>query len=99
MGEKSFHDILTAVDGWFLVVNFGDRGNGKTSESRGFMGVEKICRFRRVDTSRWDQVGFKIAHEINTHRELFVNICKFEDILPTSGYLTDCKPCTPQSGM
>src|SRR6218665_555032 len=79
-GRKSFHDILTAIGGWFLVVNFGDQGNGKTSEPRRFMGVEKVCGFRRVDTSRWDQVRFKIAHEINTHRELFVNICKFEDI-------------------
>src|SRR6218665_3577606 len=80
MGEKSVHDIWTTIDGWFLVVNFGDRGNRKTCEPRRFMGVEKICGFRGIDTSRWDQVGFKITHEINTHRELFVNICKFEDI-------------------
>src|SRR6218665_4102812 len=70
-GEKSFHDIGPAIDGRFLVVDFGDRGNGKTCERRRFMGIDKICGFRGVHTSRWDQVRFKIAHEVNTHRELF----------------------------
>ena len=76
--KKSVHNTGSTIDCRFLIINFRDRGNSKTWEIRRLMGVDKICGFLGVDTVRRDQIRFKITHELQANRELFINICEFE---------------------